>query len=391
MNPSTILPTSGATRYHALDGMRAAMMLLGIYLHVAVAYATIGGWPYKQAALTPSLNVTITAIHIFRMPAFYMLAGFFAALLYGRRGVRAAVANRLRRIGVPFVVGWLIVFPLVVALIAVSKGGFGPLVAGLPPAPWWTRLHPMHRWVLEYLLVLYVLALAAVPAVGALPAVWRAAFNRLFRWAVATPGGLVVLALPSGLALLPMRWAGLDDPPSFVPLPHIVIAYAIPFAVGWLLYRNADLLEGLQRRAWDHAVLAVVATALYFTLLYTQPDHGAAFVAKCAAHAVAMWSIIFGVTGLFLRYLRGHNAVWRYLCDSSYFLYIAHMPVIIVLQLVLAPIGVAPIVKVPVVLVVGTAILLALYHYAVRPTVIGAVLNGRRYPIGRAGVVPAAA
>ena len=391
MNRSPILATGSAPRYHALDGMRAAMMLLGIYLHVAVAYATIGGWPYKQAALTPSLNVTITGIHIFRMPAFYMMAGFFAALLYARRGWRAAAANRLSRIGVPFVVGWLILFPLVVALIAVGKGGLGPLVAGLPPAPWWTRLHPMHLWFLEYLLVLYVLALAAVPAVGALPAAWRMAFNRLFRWAVATPGGLVVLALPSGLALLPMRWAGLDDPPSFVPLPHIVIAYAIPFAVGWLLHRNADLLEALQRRAWDNAVLAAVATTLYFTLLYDQPDHGAAFVAKCAAHAVAMWSIIFGVTGLFLRYLRGHNAVWRYLCDASYFLYIAHMPVIIVLQLALAPLDVPPLLKVPVVLVAATAILIVLYHYTVRPTFIGAALNGRRYPVGRTGVVPAAA
>jgi hypothetical protein len=40
-----------------------------------------------------------------------------------------------------------------------------------------------------------------------------------------------------------------------------------------------------------------------------------------------MWCLIFGITGLFLRYRAAHSALWRYLCDSSYFLYIAHLPV----------------------------------------------------------------
>jgi len=45
-----------------------------------------------------------------------------------------------------------------------------------------------------------------------------------------------------------------------------------------------------------------------------------------AVHAVAMWLLILGVAGLFLRYLSGHSQTMRYLCDSSYFLYIAHAP-----------------------------------------------------------------
>ena len=33
-------------------------------------------------------------------------------------------------------------------------------------------------------------------------------------------------------------------------------------------------------------------------------------------------------------------------------------------------------------MIATVAVLLPLYHYGVRPTFIGAVLNGRRYPIG---------
>src|SRR5258705_2943226 len=107
MTEPVTLSADAAPRYHALDGLRAAMMLLGIYLHAAVAYAPIGGWPYKQAELTPALNLTIIWIHVFRMPVFYVMAGFFAALLYARWGFRPTAANRARRIALPFVASWL--------------------------------------------------------------------------------------------------------------------------------------------------------------------------------------------------------------------------------------------------------------------------------------------
>ena len=81
----------------------------------------------------------------------------------------------------------------------------------------------------------------------------------------------------------------------------------------------------------------------------------------------------------FLRYLADHNAYRRYLCDSSYFLYIAHVPVILAFQLLLEPVALPPIAKIAIALVGTIALLMPVYRYAVRPTFIGAVLNGRRY------------
>jgi peptidoglycan/LPS O-acetylase OafA/YrhL len=97
-------------------------------------------------------------------------------------------------------------------------------------------------------------------------------------------------------------------------------------------------------------------------------------------HSVALWLLIFAVIGLFLRYLGGHSALRRYLCDSSYFLYLAHMPVLIALQLLLRDVPLPPLAKMPLALVATIAVLLPLYRYGVRPTFVGAVLNGRRYP-----------
>ena len=58
------------------------MMFLGIYLHVVVGYTGDGRWPYIDPHPTHGINITLGVIHSFRMPAFYVMAGFFGALLW---------------------------------------------------------------------------------------------------------------------------------------------------------------------------------------------------------------------------------------------------------------------------------------------------------------------
>ena len=104
------------SRYHSLDALRGLMMLLGIYLHAAVAYSEYGNWPWKDGSTTRLFDVSLGLIHVFRMPVFYVMAGFFAALLLERRGVVGFARNRAIRILVPFAVGWAVLFPLVKVL-----------------------------------------------------------------------------------------------------------------------------------------------------------------------------------------------------------------------------------------------------------------------------------
>src|SRR5215475_2510561 len=99
-----------APRYAALDGLRGLMMLLGIYLHAAVAYSERGSWPWKDGATTAVFDASLGLIHVFRMPVFYVLAGFFAALLLEHRGPAGFVRNRAIRILLPFCAGWLVLF-----------------------------------------------------------------------------------------------------------------------------------------------------------------------------------------------------------------------------------------------------------------------------------------
>lgn len=381
--------TAPGSRYHALDSLRAAMMLLGIYLHAAVAYSPIGGWPFKPPQLTAKLDYSIILIHAFRMPVFYVMAGFFAALLLERYGWRRAASNRFWRIAVPFIVAWSLLFPLVMFLSALGRRGPEAAVDFILSGRFLAYAHPMHLWFLEYLLVLYVLAAIAVVILPRLlSAGARALLIGCFRSTVRSIWAPLPFAILSFLSLLPMVHPALDDPPSFVPAVRIVVAYAIPFAFGWLLFVNADLLDTLRRRAWLHTAIGVMAGVAYLWLLFSFADRGNNFYAIRGSLALAMWCLIFGITGLFLRYCAVHSALWRYLCDSSYFLYIAHLPIILAFEVALLGVALPPLAKMPIVLVATVVVLLPLYHYAVRPTFVGAVLNGRRYP---AGLMPASA
>jgi glucans biosynthesis protein C len=97
-------------------------------------------------------------------------------------------------------------------------------------------------------------------------------------------------------------------------------------------------------------------------------------------YAVMLWSCVLSSLGLFLRFRARESRTWRYLSDSSYWLYIAHLPLVVALQVALAQWNAFWAVKLALVCGISIPLLLASYHYLVRPTAIGLVLNGRRYP-----------
>jgi len=369
-------------RYHALAALRAAMMFLGIYLHAVVAYSPNGGWPWRQTELTRTLDWSIAVIHVFRMPVFYAMAGFFTALLIARYGLRRAAWNRFMRIAVPFVVGWIVVWPLVMLEAGTGYFGFDVALDAFTSGRVFGYAHPLHLWFLEYLLVLYVLAAIAIAVVPrVLTSGSRAWLLQGFRAIVRSPWAPLALAVPSFAAQLLMPKPWIEDPPGFVPAFRIVAVYALPFAFGWLLFLNNDLLDVLIRRAWPYAALAAVASFAYLVSYELPIDREIRSYVIRAVHSLAMWLLILGVTGLFLRYLGGHSPWRRYLCDSSYFLYIAHMPVILAFQLLLKDVvELTPLAKAAIALAGTIVVLLPVYRWAVRPTFIGAVLNGRRYP-----------
>ena len=86
----------------------------------------------------------------------------------------------------------------------------------------------------------------------------------------------------------------------------------------------------------------------------------------------------FGFIGLFRKLCTRENNTIRYVSDSSYWLYVTHVPLIIVTQLAVRDWPLASGVKYFLVLLAVTGLLLLIYQFLVRYTWLGRLLNGPR-------------
>ena len=152
---------SSRDRLHALDAVRACALLLGVVFHAGFSFLpglVPGIWAMTDNSPSTSIAILLFVSHVFRMSLFFFIAGFFARMLYLRGGARGFWVNRAKRILVPFVAGWVVVFPLIAAVwywgLTVTFGGAIPAPPANMPAPPRAAFPLTHLWFLYYLLAL---------------------------------------------------------------------------------------------------------------------------------------------------------------------------------------------------------------------------------------------
>ena len=311
----------GSERLHALDAVRGGALLAGVLFHATVSFLPappgIPLWIVMDRERSLTLAVLFHWLHTFRMTTFFLIAGFFAHLMVDRRGLGGFVRDRLRRIGIPLLVGWPILFA---AIVAVTIWGAVLSAHGqpLPPPPKYPGFptFPLtHLWFLYLLLWFYAAALALRLAVGALDrggALARAC-DRCVGAVVATPLGLPLLATPAALALYFTpgwaMWFGVPTPDSsLVPNLAAAVAYFSAFGFGWLLHRRVDGLAALRRNWPANLALAVIFSGAGLAITGPAPllaasTPGLAKAGFAATYALASWSWTFALIGLALRFL----------------------------------------------------------------------------------------
>jgi len=394
-----------ADRLHALDAVRAYALLLGVVLHSSAAF--LQGFPIPVWFDEPSTGAAVVyyVIHMFRMSAFFLIAGFFARVLVERRGTKAFVKDRLKRVAVP-----LVLFgPVVMIMISV---GFvlGALPHGVDylmqmaqaaqPAPAAEGaaqpagggINLAHLWFLYYLLLFYALTLAiryVVLAVDKNGVLARAA-DRVLAFVMRGVWAPALIALPLVAYLYPLEswaeWLGLPAPFALTPNVMALIGYGVAFGLGWLLNRQVQLLLDLQKLWPIYLTAAIALTVFCITTIGTTPRWAGPNLAGTdrllytAAYVVGMWCWILGFVGAAVRFLSKPSPVTRYLADASYWVYLMHMATVLFFITLLNPLGWNWSIKVTISVAGSMAILLVTYHYLVRFTWIGAILNGRRHP-----------
>lgn len=192
-------------------------MLLGIVLHTALAYAPVN-WIVQDIQRHEGLGLLTVAIHGFRMPLFFMMSGFFTAMLWRKRGLPALLKHRIRRIFFPLPLGLATIVPIL------------NLLYGLPI----NSLNFHHLWFLWHLCWLvagFALVLLLVQRLR-LPSLPASLVLSPARYLWLTPLTMSPTAM--------MASFGPDTSAELMPLAHVLGYYAIFFGFGALYYGYPD-------------------------------------------------------------------------------------------------------------------------------------------------------
>ena len=393
-------------RFHSLDAVRGLALLLGLVLH-----STMSFFMPIPADNSPSTTLAITffVIHIFRMAVFFFIAGFFAHMVFHRKGGLYFIKDRAKRIGLPLILGLLILSPLTIASVM-----WGLSISSWPEALLSTlkgllrgSINLTYLWFLYYLCIFYILSLVFYRIFDRF--IDRAGRIRLFidkmtSHAVDSYCAPILLAVPVFLCFYFGKswfpWMGIMTPDkSFIPDLTAFIGYGTAFSFGWILNRQTRLLPRLEKNWMLYLGIALFLSVFCLSRVGIKPDMLAMLMGKfqlegfsrilyAAAYSTAIWFWTFGIVGAAMRFCSGYSSLRRYLADSSYWLYLMHLPVILPLQVVMAPPPPPPpppglplhwTIKFPLILGITVALGLFSYKYIVRSTFIGALLNGRRY------------
>ncbi|BFL64859.1 Glucans biosynthesis protein mdoC [Roseomonas mucosa] len=257
-----------------MDQLRAILMLIGIPYHVGLVYAAHAVWIVESSEKSLPVTWVIQFSHTFRMPVFFLIAGFFSALMIPRRGLGLWLAGRAWRIGIPLLTSLILVSPLMVLASGVAAGGATNAIPTLltemsSPSAAWT----VHLWFLLYLLI-YCMLFAGLWLLGS-------------RWGLGAPIGRVQDRIEQNpwLGWLGLAALGLVVLASAVVAAKLDIAYlmggifvagqfvadGVMFLVGALIASRPTWFEAFIRPRWP---VWAVALATAVTMAVFQDDDG---------------------------------------------------------------------------------------------------------------------
>jgi glucan biosynthesis protein C len=343
------MPKTANEHLYFMDAARGILMMLGIVLHTSYIYRSQPVWLIHDPSGGPIFDVIGGVIHIFRMPAFFIISGFFCGLTLSRYGPGEFYRRRLVRIGVPLLFVGL-VLNTAQALLVGGKAG-DPLSL----AYWQQGAWVSHLWFLVDLLVYFSLAalLAAWPTARQ---VLHKAVDPLTRHA-------------HSMVLLTLLWLPLIDimlledakllPFLYTPVFGLFSMFSLAdnglfFVFGALLCARRDLFESFSAPPRWFLLLLVPAAA--GSLVFADSQHILAKALCAYAESVTIWLACSLVLHIFRRYFSRPSDRFIGLADASYSIYLLHQLLVVALGMVLVNVAAPASIKFTLVVAVTLAL-----------------------------------
>lgn len=374
-----------------MDAVRAIAMLLGVVFHATLTYTTISvnGLPNNPHDSHKFFDFLCLYLHLFRMPLFFMVAGFFAMFLYVKIGEKAFIKHRFRRIVVPFFVSLITIRPLTEASFLFYKYTTYQHVADssaffLAIRNCFEWMGTFHLWFLYYLSIYYIAMVLLIhfrrTKFGY--AICNFIISPLKHFSLVRTRNILFLVLPVFILLIPFKTAEVGiGTSSIFPRLNYLSFYGFFFFLGLLLHYQIKDLKKTGANTWVGLLGGTLAALLFISLRDYEPllfdKAGILFLCKLLT-ALSAILLTFGFMGFFMKYFSFKSKKFRYISDSSYWVYLIHLCFVITAQSLLAAQDFSAGSKFLIALFVPTVISFLTYEWFVRYTIIGKWLHGPR-------------
>jgi len=352
--PSTgqLSGTDGGGRDIAIDYVRTTAVVLVVLIHAAGAYLSIGTRsevrflgslePVVDANRSELLNL-FGVFDFFLMPTLFLVSGIVSLSSLRRRGSIGFFVTRLRRLGIPFVIGSLILAPLT----------HWPSYLLMDPQPQTSYLAMFFAsgWPADHLWFIWLLL--AFDGIVAL-ANWLAPSMLAKLRRPPTPLIMLMVTIIAfvPLSLLMPNYLFVSLGPFSVEAARVGL-YLAYFVLGTAIGAGDEWRRpGWPGRWWFWLVVGLVASWVYMAVLWPldasgkpvfpppvemrsigyRIAFGSAFAATCAGLSLAF-------VGVFRRYAARRRPVFESLNANSFGIYLVHYVFVIWLQFALRPLS----------------------------------------------------
>ncbi|WP_246231438.1 acyltransferase family protein [Rhizobium oryzihabitans] len=364
-------------------------MLLGIPYHASLLYSHALPWDIKDLETSPVLSALGAALVTFRMPAFFLVAGYFSIMVIGKKGKMRWLRQRFLRLGLPFIVAVLLLGPLqlfMLQLSAIAKGDITvtQMMESLPDL-----LQPSEQWIM-HLWFLPALITYSVLLAGLLYLLERPPLAEAKDWFYRVNGRYPLLFL-TAFCIFPVLWewmvygsgllAAKSENGLFLIYERASDPYAryLPFfLIGALLRRDRALFHRFRQTGMLTGIVASGSIATAVTLRLQNPFVNSAMLILASAIAAVTMSRL--LIDLACRYFDRPSPLARGMTDASFTIYLLHHPLIYAFGTLFILISLPPVFEFAII-VVATTVAAYMLHQAIRRSPLALFLfNGIRKP-----------
>jgi len=376
------------SRLHYIDNLRSLALLLGIVFHAALAYSPFFSniWFTADPSTHGLFDYITHTLHLFRMPLFFIIAGFCSALLIVKSSNSRFLHHRSQHILLPFIV----FLPLSFAIYYHALSFGADIANPIPPIfavfqvikePVVSTMHLWFLWNLYQFCLIHWL-LKTTNLLG--NKFDGLSVHPLFMW--------VVLPIVLTLSLMGQS-IPFPAPDKLTPQLWSYGFYGSFYCLGVGLYKKQQLISSYHKYLWPLILGVAISLTGYFSLLPAAPSLDEVIAAATTGYFAAAGelhvlhvlsqglSVILLTAITFLlghRFLNHKSKLSRSISNASYWIYLIHVPVLIYIQMPLINTNLPVLVKFIVSVVVTLLIGQISYLLLVKNTWLGALLNGRQ-------------